>query len=372
MRKRAFIMVGLAVLLAVSAVFVARDWLQQQVRPIIVKQEAAPPTKTIVVARSKLEFGHRMRAEHVREIPWPASNLPTGAFEKTDKLFEKDKARIVLRSIEPNEPVLASRISGEGGRGTLSALISEEMRALTVRVNDVLGVAGFVRPGDRVDMLLTRDESKKKPITDILLQNVKVLGIDQESSEDKDKPKVARAVTVEVTPRQAQKLTLAARVGVLSLALRAFVDGKEANSRTVRVPDLRVSETVIVPPKPKVAKKSRRVFRRRAHTAPKPNPFSSVKVIRGLAPKDYRVKKEFKEEKRISADRPAAGLPIPLTPRNLPTETDKIGEPTLLRPDVGEPTPLRPDVGEPTPLRPDLMSKADGWTVRRTEANRNQ
>lgn len=343
MRKRAFLMLGLAFVLAIGAVFLARGWLQQQVRPVILNQQlqAAPaaPTKTIVVARARLAFGHKLRSEHVREIPWAADALPEGAFETVAQLFQTEDFRVVLRGIEPNEPVLKTRVSGEGGRGSLSAIISDEMRAITIRVNDVHGVGGFILPGDHVDVLLTRDEKKDQPITDVLLQKVKVLGIDQEADDKSDKPKVARAATIEVSPRQAQKVTLASRVGTLSLALRRNVDIGEASARTVRVPDLRVGEVVkpVDHPKPVVKGKGTPRKWKRVVRKPYVDPFASVKVVRGISPQQYKVTKEGEEKKdkpvtagttdAEKADReetPAAtGKPVPLVPEQLSDENGR-------------------------------------------------
>ena len=112
------------------------------------------------------------------------------------------------RPIETNEPVLKSKVSGFGGRAILSSMIAPDMRAMTIRINDVSGVAGFVLPGDHVDIILIRDFGGS-PVTDILLQNIKVLGIDQDANQNRQQPGVVRAVTFEVTPTQSQKLVLA-------------------------------------------------------------------------------------------------------------------------------------------------------------------
>jgi pilus assembly protein CpaB len=296
MRKRAFLMLGLAMLLAVTAVYMARSWLEEQIKPVIVQENIqATPTKTIVVARSMLHFGNRIAPEHVTEIPWVAANLPTGAFETTKQMFADSPERIILGEIAANEPILASKITGKGGRATLSAIIDKKMRAVTIRVNDVLGVAGFVMPGDRVDILLTREEVKKQPTTSVLLQNVKVLGVDQTSNQKDDKPKVARAVTLEVTPRQGQKLTLASKVGTLGLSLRHLTNVSPTSSRPVTIRDLKYGETISVK-KSKAAPKSKTVRRKRTVKLTLRKPVSrltSVKVVRGMQGANYDVDKEL-------------------------------------------------------------------------------
>ena len=175
----------------------------------------------VVVASTTLYFGNTIRSEHVRLVDWPADVLPPGSFQSVDELLGDAEERVVLRGMEVNEPVLKNKVSGFGGRASLSSVIAPEMRAVTIRVNDVNGVAGFVLPGDHVDILLTRDRTGGKSrnggsanlITDVMLQNVKVLGIDQQASEQVDKPSVVKAVTMEATQFQAQKLVLAQQVG---------------------------------------------------------------------------------------------------------------------------------------------------------------
>ena len=144
----------------------------------------------------------------------------------------------MLTAIEANEPVLASKITGSGQRATLSAVLGDGMKAVTIRVNDVEGVAGFVLPGDRVDVVLTRQQDKNSAAADVVLQNVRVLAVDQIADERTEKPSIAKAVTVEVEVMAAQKLALAATVGTLSLALRKAGESTPSNTRRITVSDL--------------------------------------------------------------------------------------------------------------------------------------
>jgi Flp pilus assembly protein CpaB len=146
--------------------------------------------------------------------------------------------RVVLTPIEANEPVLASKITGSGQRATLSALLQDGMKAVTIRVNDVEGVAGFVLPGDRVDVVLTRQQDKNLAATDVVLQNVRVLAVDQVADERTDKPSLAKAITLEVEVTAAQKLALAATVGTLSLALRKAGEAAATSTRRITLGDL--------------------------------------------------------------------------------------------------------------------------------------
>src|SRR5207247_715202 len=139
----------------------------------------------------------------------------------------------VLASIEPNEPIIATKVTGPGQRATLSALLQPGMKAATVRVNDVEGAGGFVLPGDRVDVMMTRHAEKSAGSTDIVLQNVKVLAVDQIADDSVDKPAVVKAVRLEVDSVGGQKLSLAASLGSLSLALRKAGEAEVDATRRV-------------------------------------------------------------------------------------------------------------------------------------------
>ena len=122
-------MLVLAAVLAGGAVWVAKDWLESQVQPVAAAKSAVPLTK-VVVAQVKLSFGNRLQRQRLTEVDWPAGNVPPGSFKSIDKLLEGEQERVVLRTIEPGEPVLAAKISGPGGRAILSTLISKDMRAV--------------------------------------------------------------------------------------------------------------------------------------------------------------------------------------------------------------------------------------------------
>jgi pilus assembly protein CpaB len=173
----------------------------------------------------------------LREMPWPADAVPQGAFRSIQQVLKEGK-RVVLTAIEANEPVLASKITGLGQRATLSATIGEGHKAVTIRVNDVDGVAGFVLPGDRVDIMLSRQLEKNSAINDVVLKNTRVLAVDQLADERSDKPSVAKAVTLEVDIAGAQKLSLASQVGTLALALRKAGDQDSTASRPITLADL--------------------------------------------------------------------------------------------------------------------------------------
>lgn len=233
----------LAVILAGLAVYGAQNWLdlerQQFASDLLQRQSQAEaeakPENTIVVANEAISFGERIDNTKVREIAWAGDLKPEGSFDTVDALVvgtTEDTARFALTSMAPGEPILASKVTDPGQRAKLSTALSPGKKAISIRVNDVLGVAGFVLPGDRVDILLTRKDGKGGSFVDVLLQGVKVLAIDQIADDRKDKPSVVRTVTFEVDTSEAQKLVLASNVGTLSLALRNVASNDiEANER---------------------------------------------------------------------------------------------------------------------------------------------
>ncbi len=241
MRSSTIIMIAVAVVFGLLAVFVAQSWLNSQAEARLRSLEAQKvqpvSAQTIVVASRQLRFGNELSASVLREMPWPADAVPQGAFRSIPEVLTAGK-RVVLTAIEANEPVLASKITGLGQRATLSATIGEGHKAVTIRVNDVDGVAGFVLPGDRVDVMLSRQLEKNSAINDVVLKNTRVLAVDQLADERSDKPSVAKAVTLEVDLAGAQKLSLASQVGTLSLALRKAGDQDSTASRPITLADL--------------------------------------------------------------------------------------------------------------------------------------
>lgn len=255
MRPSSVIMLAVALVLGISAAFLAKVWLQAQVpEPQVAEKGPVVEMGTVVIAAKPLRFGNRLASRSLREIEWPAKAIPEGAFRKIDEIINDKQRRVVLSAIEENEPVLEWKITGPGQRASLAALISDEMKAVTIRVNDVLGVAGFVLPGERVDIMLTRSEAvevgddkavQKNAFTDVLLQNVRVLAVDQLADDRTEEPTPAKAVTIEVGTRQAQKLALASSVGQLSLALRSAGSTRGTASTRVALGDLNSATSAV-------------------------------------------------------------------------------------------------------------------------------
>jgi pilus assembly protein CpaB len=243
MRASTVVMIAFAVVFGLLAVFIAQAWLNNQADLRAKNFDANKPaitTQTIVVAKQALRFGTQLDRAVLEEVPWPSQALPAGAFAKIGDLL--NGTRVVLAAIEANEPVLAVKVTGAGQRATLSALVGRGMKAVTIRVNDVEGVGGFVLPGDRVDVALTRQIDKSSATTEVVLQNARVLAIDQTADERAFKAAVAKTVTLEVDTVEAQKLSLASTVGSLSLLLRQAGDTTDARTRKITLKDLSSNE----------------------------------------------------------------------------------------------------------------------------------
>lgn len=222
--KRAIWMMMTAVILGVLAVALASQWLLH-----------GPAVRHIVVAAADVNLGQRLTPDMLRLAEWPSDNVPKGAFQDPAKLA----GRVVKTTLLRGEPLSDAKLAPVGTLGGLSALISEGRRAITVRVNDVVGVAGFALPGNYVDVIVhTQTErpdgnggsSRGKDISKIVLERILVLAVAQEVSRDETKPRVVNAVTLEVTPAQAEEIDLARSVGTLSLVLRNQVDPAPAGT----------------------------------------------------------------------------------------------------------------------------------------------
>ena len=248
MRSSTFLSLLIAAILAAVAVFGARTWLNEERQRLFSEAtqtaEDEPETlRTIVVAGEPLQFGERVTPDKLSEIEWASDVTPRGSYAKIGDILKSDKeedARFVVSSMEEGEAVLASKITEPGQRAKLSTALTPGMKAMSIRVNDVQGVAGFVLPGDRVDVMLTRASRRagEQGYVDVLLQGVKVLAIDQIADDRKDQPSVVRTVTFEVNTEEAQKLALGASIGTLSLALRNIASTDVEDSKRVTLNEL--------------------------------------------------------------------------------------------------------------------------------------
>jgi pilus assembly protein CpaB len=274
--KRAVIVMALAILFGLAAVVLASRWLLKQ-----------PSTSgRIVVASADINIGQRLSPDMLKLVEWPANSVPKGAFDDPQKLG----GRVLKTSILTGEPLSEAKLAPVGTMGGLSALITEGKRAITVRVNDVVGVAGFALPGNYVDIIVSTAtdpqpqvaNGREQSISKIVLERILVLAVAQEVNRDETKPKVVNAVTLEVTPEQAEQLDLARSVGNLSLALRNQVD--PAAAQTLGATKQNLLPAPVVPVKP-VALTVRVPRPRPPAQAQPPRPAPQrdcVKVINGL------------------------------------------------------------------------------------------
>lgn len=229
---------AVAIFLGVVAVVLTRGYVNS------VTQQVAGPSPTagavpVVVVTQPLNRGVALEPSFLKVVNLPADAVPANAFHAISELTGgKDQQRLVLRSLVANEPVLASYVSGPGGKLNLSGTIAAGMRAVSLRSSDVTGVGGFVLPGDRVDVLLTRTANGTNTLTQVLAENVRVLGVDQSDNDEADKPVVTKAITVEVTPEQASAISLGQSVGTVSLTLRHVADDTPLAHKAMDVGDL--------------------------------------------------------------------------------------------------------------------------------------
>lgn len=214
-------MIVVSVIVGLVAVVMASQWINKQTNVSAQK---------VVIAAVDVDLGSKLTPEMLKLIDWPSGSIPEGAIIDPQTL----DGRVLKTSVLRGEAILESKLAPLGTKGGLSAVVMEGKRAMTVRVNDVIGVAGFALPGNYVDILVNTTEDAKAnvkekvdmSISKIVLEHILVLAVAQEASRDDTKPKVVNAVTLEVTPEQAEKLDLARSVGTLSLVLRNQVDPK--------------------------------------------------------------------------------------------------------------------------------------------------
>jgi pilus assembly protein CpaB len=270
--SRSLLIIGVALFLALAAVLVAAKWMGEQ---------GAAGTR-VAVAAADIGQGSRLAAASVQMVDWPSGSVPPGAVTDPKLLAE----RVTRADIAKGEPVLESKLAPPGTTGGLSAVVAAGKRAMTVRVNDVVGVAGFALPGNYVDILVNLQGvasdlgTREQSISKIVLERILVLAVAQESNRDDTKPRVVNAVTLELAPDQVEKLDLARSFGSLSLVLRNQVDPQPANTGGA------TRESVLgLPPLKPAAAAPAPVRAEAPQRAPAPAPVhrtEGVLVIRGL------------------------------------------------------------------------------------------
>jgi pilus assembly protein CpaB len=315
MKRQTLIALGVAVILGLIAVLLANTYLTGREKQLADSPEGMV---RVAVAAMPLDYGGEVTPDKVKFVNYPATSLPPGVYKSMPELLPMGKRRVALRPIQVNQPLLAADLSGEGQNASIAALLPDGMRAATVPINDISGVAGFVHPNDTVDVLITRQPiapdgtTRSEQVTDVLLQNIRVIAMGQDAVGADGKPSPTNNATLELTPLDAQKVALGQRLGQLSLVLRK--PGEEQNMQnveTVSLDDLRYSyygslppgarpamanatpSSALLPPPPERRAQIARITRPRAPIATKAvapvKQSSTVSVTRGVETKDYEV-----------------------------------------------------------------------------------
>ena len=251
----------------------------------------------IAVAKVAIPIGSKIIAEQIMVVQFPKESTPDGAFEAPEKLA----GRVAVMNIAAREPITESRLAPEGTAAGLSAIIPEGYRAMTVKVDDAAGISGFIQPGTLVDVVVVIDPREgsgmQDPISKIVLQNIKVLANGQNIDKPKDEREAnsVKAVTLQVTPEQAEKLALASSEGKLQLVMRSQIDQGDEQTPGVNKRGLLSGEKATPAPEPGSLKseqpKTESKPVRRVSVAPKPaaasapapqpTPRASVEMIEG-------------------------------------------------------------------------------------------
>lgn len=282
---RSLVMAVVALLFGSLAVFVAMRWMTDQ---------TAAATEKVVTAAKDVDIGTQLTGNMVRIANWPTGSAPKGVVTDPAKV----EGRVLTVSLMEGEPVLESKLAPIGAEAGLPALIKDGNRAITVRVNEVIGVAGFTMPGNFVDILVNlQQDQKNETVSKIVLENIRVLAVAQDVGRAKGdtKAKIVNAVTLEVTPEQAEKLDLARSVGTLSLVLRSQTDKKPLTTTGARRENLFLaspsipasSPSSVTPPPANVAeapvvKPKSQPPVHKAHAAASHEEGSKVEIIRGM------------------------------------------------------------------------------------------
>lgn len=237
MRIRPIITTLLGIAIAGASVIFAKDHLLTTA-----DTTTTTPQSNLVevyIARSEIAFGQTIETHTVSSQPWPREALPPGAFTEISQLVpaDRDQLRRAKGRFYPGEVMIASKVSSFGEKVTLVQRLGDNTRAMAIKVDAVTAVGGFVTPGDYVDIVLTQGTSQDMSAVTIL-QNIRVIGVDQQSEELRDQPEIARTITVEVKPEQGQRLALAQNAGTLSLTLRTLEGVEDKPMEMVRLRDL--------------------------------------------------------------------------------------------------------------------------------------
>jgi len=229
---RPLLVILISIIVGAAAVAVAARWVATQ---------ASISTTQVVVASRDLEVGTRLAADMVKTVEWPAGTSLKDPVTVPDKVYE----RVVNAQVLRGEPIVEAKLAPRGEKGGLSAVLEQGTRAITVKVNEIVGVAGFALPGNYVDVMVNAADDRNLSVSKIVLERILVLAVAQDVSTSETKPRVVSAVTLQVTPQQAEKIDLARSIGSLSLVLRSQVDKGSSDTAGARKTDLLKGSPVV-------------------------------------------------------------------------------------------------------------------------------
>ena len=272
---RPAVMLVLAIGMGMAAVAMAAVWLNSR---------ASLLTTHVVVAREDVQIGTRLQPGMLQLVDWPSASPLKNPLTS----IEQASDRVVNMPLVKGEPISTAKLAAKGETGGLSAVLREGRRAVTVKVNEIVGVAGFALPGNYVDVMVNTPDSQNNLVSKIVIERIQVLAVAQDVANLESKPKVVNAVTLEVTPAQAEKIDLARSVGSLSLVLRSQVDTESVATVGARKHDLLqggelFEGTPLAKPLPRVVRAIKASAA--AVAAPQglgPTPGGTTEVIRGL------------------------------------------------------------------------------------------
>ena len=256
---RPFLMIVMSLCIGLAAMTVAAQWLRDR---------SVQQTRAVLVALHDLSAGTRLDRSMFEVAHWPeetAQALAPGLSRPEDA-----EGRVLTSTLLRGEPLLQARLAAQAETGGLSALLQEGRRAVTVKVNEIVGVAGFALPGNFVDVMVHTTDPQNQPVSRIVLERIRVMALAQETGAQENKPRVVNAVTLEVTPQEAERMDLARSVGTLSLVLRSQSDTAPVGTQGARKRDVLLAEAQ-TPESPKAR-----------HASPLVDREVRIEVLRGI------------------------------------------------------------------------------------------
>lgn len=213
----------MALVFGATATFMALGWMKTQSQRQV-EQAPKKPMASVVVAAKDIDAANGLRAEHLSVVQWPQESCPKGGFGSVEEVV----GRVTTLPMSAGEPILEPKLAPQGTPAGMVALVSDKKRAMTVKVDEASGVAGFIIPNNRVDVVVSinRGEFSNNPLAKVVLENLRVLGTGQKiiQKEPDGKPQVVPTVTLEVTPEEGERLALVAAEGHISMVLRGQKD----------------------------------------------------------------------------------------------------------------------------------------------------